>query len=124
MVSGYFIWWYTTGYRQAWRKSLAIVSHLADFFSLETLIKSWFSPWKNDVESGHNLALSDQVKIWENNLVSRLVGFVVRSMVILVALMVIAAASIGIVIGLGLWLIVPALVVALPLIAGFVVTPS
>jgi len=65
MLYGYFYWWYGKGFRQAWQVAGFVLEEIADFFSLEGLARTWFAPWKNDVLSSTNLALSDQVKIWE-----------------------------------------------------------
>ncbi len=122
MLTGYFYWWYGAGYRQSWQVAAAVLYEVTDFFSLETLVKTWFSPWKNDVLTAQNAALSDTVKLWEQNLASRFAGFILRSVIIFVAILSLAAIAIALGIGLILWLFVPALVIILPLLAVWIVT--
>jgi len=116
LVSGYFLWWYGAGLTQSWQIILAILGKVADFFSLEILLKTWVAPWKNDVMTARNLSLGDQVKLWQMNMVSRLVGFFVRTVVILVCLFCIALATLASAFFFFGWLITPILVIALPLL--------
>lgn len=87
---------------------------LADFFSVDILLKTWFQPWKNDVIAAQNIALSDQVKIWQQNLISRLVGFFLRTVVILLAAGLLVMAAGLLLIGLAVWIATPLLVFLLP----------
>lgn len=121
MLYGYFYWWYGAGLLQSWQIAVAVLYEVADFFSLESLTRTWFAPWKNDVISLQNAALSDQVKVWEQNFVSRLVGFLIRSVVILVAVLILGLLTIALGVGLLLWLFVPALILILPIVAVWVV---
>jgi len=49
-----------------------------DFFSIDLLAKTLFLPWKRDEIDTSNMALQDKFRVWIMNLVSRLVGLVVR----------------------------------------------
>ncbi|HSX42329.1 MAG TPA: hypothetical protein VLE93_03180 [Candidatus Saccharimonadales bacterium] len=122
MLTGYFYWWYGEGYKQSWQVAAAVLYEVADFFSLEILVKSWFAPWKNDVLSAQNAALSDTVKLWEQNLASRFIGIVLRSIVIFVAVISLAFLTILLGVGLVLWSVVPALIFILPVLAVWIVT--
>lgn len=121
MLYGYFYWWYGAGFVQSWRVAAALLYEVADFFSLEILLRTLFAPWKNDVLQLRNAALGDQVKVWEQNLVSRIVGFILRTVVILVGLLVLSLMTIVLGIGLVLWLAVPFLIFILPVVAVWVV---
>lgn len=68
-----------------------------------------------------NIALSDQVKIWEQNLVSRLVGFFVRTIVIAISLLIMAILSIALGAILVIWFLLPFLVFLLPVVGLIVV---
>lgn len=122
MLTGYFYWWYGAGWAQSYQVAAAVLYEVADFFSLETLVKTWFAPWKNDVLSAQNAALSDTVKLWEQNLASRFVGFILRTIIILVAVISLALLTFALAAGLILWLFVPALIIILPLIAVWLVS--
>lgn len=116
MLTESVIWWYGEGISVAWRVASAILFEISDFFSLPTLLKTLFAPWKNDVITAHNISLGDQFKIWELNFVSRLVGFFVRSVIILVTLIILAMGVILEAVLLVFWLIIPLMVYTLPLI--------
>lgn len=124
MLTGYFYWWYGAGLEQSWQIAVAVLYEVADIFSLDILVKTWLAPWKNDVLSAQNIALSDQIKLWEQNLASRLVGFFVRSVIIFLAVISLAILTILLAIGLVIWLIVPALIIILPLVAVWMVGQS
>lgn len=115
MVSGYLAWWYGQGVIEASNKAVAILWRLTDSLSLPILLRTLFAPWKNDVLSARNIALSDQMKLWGQNFVSRFVGFLVRSIVIGVAVLLLAALCLVFALSLVVWLFAPMLVVALPI---------
>lgn len=92
------------------------VYSIVDFFSLDILVKTWAAPWKNDVQAARNTALQDQVKLWEANLTSRIIGSVIRTFVIVAALIIIALVSILGLASLAIWILLPVLIIGLPII--------
>lgn len=119
MISGYLTWWFHQGWHEAWQRAVRWLISIADFFSVDILIKTWFAPWKNDVLSSQNMALSDKTKIWEQNFASRFFGFLIRTAVIFVALIVLAFSTIGLTLLLVGWFLAPFLIILLPIIGGF-----
>lgn len=76
-------WWYGTlpgMLRKRFQLSLAA---LADFFSFGDLARTLFYPWKRDIYTAQNQPLGKILEAWEMNLMSRLIGFVIRSSVII-----------------------------------------
>lgn len=122
MVVGYFYWWYTDGIFQGARIAYYYVSKIADFFSLETLVKTWVAPWKDDRLAADSASLSDQVKILELNFASRLVGFIVRTIVIIAAVLVVAVVAIVTIFLLGAWILLPFSWIIFPGLAAILVT--
>jgi len=61
-----------------------------NFFSIDLLFKTLFLPWKRDEIDTSNLSLQDRLQILIMNLVSRLVGAVVRGGTIFFGLCAIA----------------------------------
>lgn len=117
MLYGYFYWWYGTGFKLAWQVAAYVLEEVADFFSLEGLAKTWLAPWKNDVLTGKNLVLSEQVKLWEQNLASRFVGFFVRSLVILATIIILTLVTILEACVLFVWATLPAVTIGLVVLA-------
>lgn len=122
MVNGYLIWWYGEGMVSAWRVASALIYRLADFFSLPILVRTWFAPWKNDVLVARNVSLGDMWKIWEQNFASRIVGFILRTIIILTSLVCVSIVTIVGSLALGMWLMVPFLPFILPVISLWILT--
>lgn len=121
MVVGFLRWWYSAGLEEASQRAVAVLWRLTDAMSLPILLRTLFAPWKNDVMSARNIALSDQMKLWGQNFASRLIGFLVRSVVILTAVVAIAGLCLTFAFGLVVWLALPFLVIALPVVGLIVV---
>lgn len=117
MANGFFIWWYGAGFSQSWEVALYFLARTGQFFSLESLFRTWFYPWKNDVSVGYDLSLSQQINLWSQNLVSRLVGATVRSVFILLGFCLLAVVAFLLVAGLIIWLLTPLLIFVLPVMA-------
>lgn len=116
MISGFFVWWYSAGLNQAFEVVFALIAYVGNAFSLPTLLKTLFQPWKNDVLRAQNVSLAEQVKIWQLNLASRIIGFLIRFIVIVMTLIILAVLFVVVGVGLVVWLLVPLLVVALPIL--------
>jgi len=124
VVSGFFYWWYSAGTRQAWDVFALFIFRVYDFFSLDILVKTWFAPWKNDVLTANNIALSDQVKLWEANFVSRLIGALARTVVIFFSLIILAVSFVALTLLFTVWVLMPVLWVVLPVLAGYIALRS
>ncbi len=106
---GFLLWHYTEGvnfYLKRWYFSLGWILH---FFSLTVLIRSIFSPWKRltieDDRPGFRFEAWFQ-KI-SYNLISRWMGFIVRSALILCCLLLLIPAFVLGVIGFIFWIFIP-----------------
>ncbi len=92
------------------------IFNVYDFFSLDILVKSWFAPWKDDVSVARNVALQDQISIWEANFSSRFIGFFIRTIIIFVTLIIIGVYAVIGLFAVGAWVVMPLLVIILPII--------
>lgn len=105
----FLIWQYTIGWRWYWKRVWFNLRKLFHFFSFWILIKSLFSPWKRLVVVGEGNGF-DIKKFFEDlsfNIISSLIGAIVRSVLILVCLLL---AIIYLVISIPffvVWLVVP-----------------
>ena len=63
-----------------------------------------------------NIALQDQLSIWESNFTSRFVGFVIRSFIIVTTLLIIGVYAVLGLLALGAWVVMPLLVILLPIL--------
>lgn len=87
-------WWYGPGYRQFLTGIMARIHRLAIIFSVPLLIRTLGAPWRRVITYSRG-SISDRARAALDNLISRAVGLVVRSLVILVALLAMAATAAG-----------------------------
>lgn len=80
-----------------------------EFFSVPLLVRTLFDPFRQIGADGAGQSLDAQVRAWGDRMFSRMVGFVVRSMVILFGITVTAAMLIVSALQILAWPFVPAL---------------
>lgn len=106
-------WWYSRGWAQVAKnaeKRIVKVSHL---FSVPILVRTLFAPWRRII-TYPGAGLDAQFRAMTDNLVSRMVGFSVRFIVLLAAGVMLAACALLGFFQLVVWpLLPPAMVVAL-----------
>lgn len=95
ITKGSLVWWYSDAAGLLAKHQSLLLLTLADFFSFKILFKTLFQPWKRDVISDDNLSLQARFQVWGLNLVTRLIGLVVRSGAILLGVVVIVLLLIG-----------------------------
>lgn len=106
-VPNFFEWWLVDEPINLWGIIVKITHRVLIFFSIPILIKTLFSPWKRDAHSAVNSSLDVIIRVIVDNLISRLVGFTVRSITILIGLTVTFLTFLA---GMGLllfWLFLP-----------------
>jgi CBS-domain-containing membrane protein len=112
----FFSWWYGTGWRQVMASFGPRLTGVAEIFSVGQLLRTLFAPWRRII-TYPGASLADKWHAWGDNMVSRVIGFVVRIFVIFAALVTIAAIAVLTAIEIVVW---PLLPLAIPgcLIAG------
>ena len=106
------MWWYGPGWLGAWKGSLTWVKNVQLAFSVDVLLKTLFSPWKRII-SLPGRSMDEKFRAMIDNLVSRVIGFMVRVIVLIAALvMILITAVAGVTLAL-LWPLVPLLGVGL-----------
>ncbi len=90
IVFGFILWWLYEIPHLIIVTSLKTGRKLFSFFSVDLLFRTLFLPWKRDEVDTTNMALDDKLRVYLMNLVSRLVGAVVRSFTILIGLLAIS----------------------------------
>ena len=109
----FFAWYYEKGlleFLEIWKNFLKFSWR---FFSVGELILTWLSPWKRDISFKNWRGFDPQktISLFFGNIVSRFLGAIVRSAVILAGLSIFSIICLVGLVGLIFWLIFPLLLV-------------
>lgn len=111
-------WWYTSGWHKTFKRAGNYLSDNLRMFSVETLLKNLFDPWKR-ITTSPGSGINAHAQAFMDNAVSRMVGFFVRIFVLLAALI---SSILFVLIGLieiVIWPLLPPAVIVF-LILGFI----
>jgi hypothetical protein len=102
----FFSWWYGRGWNEAAHSLPDRIDHLNRLFSVRLLLGTLFSPWRQIVTyPGRSMA--EHFRAWGDNIVSRIIGFLVRLIVLLAAFICVIAVSLVSVVELIIWPLLP-----------------
>jgi len=104
-------WYYKEAYFRVWKYVKAFQILNFDVFSVQILIKTLFAPWKRDVISYEGLTIKQRFEVWSLNISSRVIGFLVKSMVLLVYIFAEAVTLAVSIAALLVWPILPLLAI-------------
>ncbi len=101
-------WWYGAGWFLRVRMLDQHFKNLLKYFSLGVLFKTLFSPWRQNVSYGlRDQTIADKTSVILDNLVSRLVGFVARTFVIMTALLALLIITVMNLLYIAIWPLIP-----------------
>ncbi len=101
-------WWYGTGWRDQAELSGARLSRVSDRFSIGLLLRSLFSPFRQISADGPmNAGLDAKLRAWLDKLISRCIGAMVRSALILAGAVLLLFEVIFAVLRLVVWPVLP-----------------
>lgn len=112
MLFEFFVWWYGPGWLLAWKNSLEWVRKVQLSFSIDVLLKTLFSPWKRIVSFGGR-SIDEKFRAAIDNLISRIIGFCVRIIILFVALLLMAMTALAGILLAVLWPLLPFLGIGL-----------
>lgn len=116
LVLAFFSWYYKEGWTATLHSSKKRVSRINRAFSVPLLLTTLFAPWRRIVTYPGS-SLSDHLKAWADNLVSRAIGFVVRVCVLIAAMIMISTVMLLSLLELLIWPLVPPAIIG-ALVAG------
>ncbi|MDO4978908.1 MAG: hypothetical protein Q4E47_02015 [Candidatus Saccharibacteria bacterium] len=109
IISDVLIWWYTRGLSQFVLKLIEKAKDLLSFFSIGSLIRTLFAPFRQISAGESGNSLQDRFHAWGDRLVSRCIGAVVRIFLMIAGLIAfILEVAISVVLT-AFWLILPTL---------------
>jgi len=106
-TTNFFGWWLIDQPIYLWNLTVKISYHVLIYFSIPTLLRTLFAPWKRDVYVPVNASLDLVIKTIFDNLISRAVGFVVRFFTIIIGLLATIISFCLMVVILFFWLCLP-----------------
>lgn len=107
LLAGFISWWYGAGWRLSARHALHRLSRTAEFFSMALLIRTLFAPFRQISAGSVRGGLNIQFRAFLDRLVSRFVGFFVRTGVLFAGLVAVVASAAFWLLWLVLWPLIP-----------------
>lgn len=102
-------WWYGDGWRQRAKMVSARLDSTVDYFSIELLLKTLFSPFRQISAGKVDGPLGVKLRAFADRMISRVIGAMIRLVILVIGVITIfLQALIGIIILIG-WAFVPAL---------------
>lgn len=121
---GLISWWYGRGWAQQWKQIADRFAATIEFFSIGQLAATLFSPFRQISASGGDGSFGGAMRAFVDQLISRIIGAIVRFFTILIGVLVITLQAIYELIIMIAWWFVPLLplVGAIMLAVGWVPT--
>lgn len=88
-IVGMLSWWYGAGWRQRTVMIRERIAATADFFSIDLLLRTFFSPFRQISAGGVDGPIGVKVRAFFDRLISRVIGSIVRSIIIVIGVVVI-----------------------------------
>ena len=108
-IVGILSWWYGAGWKQRFLYASNHISQTYDYFSVDLLIKTLFAPFRQISAGEVRGPIGVQLRAFLDKLISRSVGFIVRSIVILVGTVALGLSAMYHLVLIVGWAIVPTL---------------
>ncbi len=103
-----FKWWYSLGWQWAWERTVkSRIKWCFEMFSVKDLTLSLFAPFKQTYAGGVRGSLSDHFRAFIDRSVSRVIGFLVRSILIITGLLCALFSLVSGVLLLVVWALIP-----------------
>lgn len=87
LLINFFQWWYTRGWFEFGKKLINRLSYLIQLFSIPMLLRTLFNPWKR-ITTIAGKSVGEKARAALDNLISRLIGFLTRIIVIISGLII------------------------------------
>lgn len=100
-------WWYTTGWRQQLLRLREKVASTMDYFSIDLLLRTFFSPFRQISAGKVTGPIGVQMRAFFDRLISRLIGAMMRLFMIIFGSIAIAFHAIIRLVLLAVWAFIP-----------------
>ena len=106
-IVGILLWWYTDGWRKTVYRVWSRLVGLFDYFSIDILLRTLFAPFRQISAGSVDGALPVKLRAFGDQLVSRMVGAVVRTIVMLIGIISMIVFSCAAAVYIVVWALVP-----------------
>lgn len=89
VILGLLSWWYGAGWQQRFVYMRTHIEGMFDYFSIDLLARTLFSPFRQIAAGSIQGPLSVQLRAFLDNIFSRIIGSVVRTLMIFVGILAI-----------------------------------
>lgn len=107
IIMAFFSWWYGAGWANEAKRVKLKIDGISDTFSIALLIATLFSPFRQISAGKANGGLDAIIRAWLDRLVSRMIGAMVRSVMIFIGIISLAAISVYGILVLAIWPLIP-----------------
>jgi hypothetical protein len=106
---GILSWWYGNGLVGRFQLAVRRIKISSDFFSFKLLINTLFAPYKQISAGSVQGAVGDRIRAFFDRILSRVIGAVIRTFMIIAGFVVMFLQSIYGVFAVVIWLVIPML---------------
>lgn len=101
-------WWYLNGWAWAARRLFVVnTERLLRFFSISDLLKTLFSPFRQDAIDTKQAPVGVKLQVFGGNLISRFFGLIIRSTLVVLGLTLILLNGLASLAAVLLWPLLP-----------------
>lgn len=104
---GLLSWWYTTGWRGQLIRLRDKLASTMDYFSIDLLLRTFFSPFRQISAGRVDGGLNVQMRAFFDRLISRLIGAMIRLVMIVVGILAIIFQVVAGLVLVVLWVFLP-----------------
>lgn len=109
VIVGMITWWYTAGFALVLRSVGRRLMGLFDFFSIDLLLKTMFSPFRQISAGQVDGPIGVQLQALVDKIMSRMIGAAVRSVVMLAGIVSLVVMVVFSALYVAMWLLLPVL---------------
>lgn len=107
ILVGILSWWYGRGWALAARRVKGRLASLYDYFSIDLLLKTLFAPFRQISAGGVDGPLPVKLRAWFDKLLSRIIGSIVRLIIIIIGVAALLVTVLGGLVYLVVWAVMP-----------------
>ena len=110
----YLLWHYSRAFLEIFHVWLNLLGFVIQYFSIPQLIRSWFAPWKRMTEGrGETFNLEDLAGFVIINIISRIIGTILRTIIIFIGLVSLLITILGGFLVYVFWVVAPLVIISL-----------